>query len=91
MTTETKTDYSPSDWTEADTVEAKRLWEEYQRAHDVSVRKGQAAGIDPKTGEVWFGDSIMDISEKRGRQGLTSPLFFIRVGYPTYYRKGARR
>ncbi|HUG91416.1 MAG TPA: hypothetical protein VML55_11310 [Planctomycetaceae bacterium] len=71
--------------------EAKRIWDEYQQTHDLSVRQGQAAGIDPRTGDVWFGESIMDIADQRSGHGLESPLFFVRVGYPTYYRKGGRR
>ena len=77
-------------WTDADTAEAKRIWEQYQRDHDVSHLRGQAAGIDPKTGEVWIGKSAIDIVVDRQSHGLTSLLFFERIGFPTYLRKGGR-
>lgn len=80
-----------STWTTADTETARRIWQEYQTTHDLSDRIGRAAGIDPKTGEVWLGESIVDIVEQRKLKGLCSPLFFERIGYPTYFRKGRRR
>ena len=78
-------------FTEDELTEAERIWEEFQANHDLSDRIGQAAGIDPKTGEVWFGESAIDIVEQRRKQQLDSLLFFERVGYPTYLRKGGRR
>lgn len=80
-----------TDWTPADTEAARRIWQGYQTEHDLSGRIGQAAGIDPRTGEVWLGDSIVDIVDQRKAKGLSSPLFFERIGYPTYFRKGRRR
>jgi hypothetical protein len=77
--------------TDADTRQAMKFWEEYQKQHDLSDRKGQAAGIDPKTGRVWFGQSMIDIARELDRQGLDVPLLFIRVGLPYYMRKGGRR
>jgi len=91
MSNKPQTEYTPGDWTEKDTRVAKEIWTDYEAAHDLSDRKGQAAGIDPKSGEVWFGKDIVDIAAKREKQGLHSPLFFVRVGSPTYYRKGGRR
>lgn len=91
MSTEPKTAFSPADWTEEDTRRSKRIWEEYQSRHDLSEKKGQAAGIDPKTGKVWLGESALEIVAKRDAEGLDSQLFFVRVGYPTYLRKGGRR
>ena len=76
--------------TKADIAEAKRLWEEYQRNHDLIGLRGQAAGIDPKTGEVWLGEDIVDIVLLRKTEGQTSPLFFARVGAETFYTKGWR-
>jgi hypothetical protein len=70
---------------------AKEIWAKYQREHDLSDRKGKAAGIDPTTGEVCLGESAIDIVQQRREKGLASPLFFERVGYPTYLRKGRRR
>jgi len=91
MSTDNQTEYTPADWTEDDTRMAKDIWRKYQAEHDLSDRKGQAAGIDPKTGDVWFGKDIVDIVSEREKHGLHSPLFFVRVGYSTYYRKGSRR
>lgn len=81
---------SATTWTDSDTATAKRIWEEYQQTHDVTALGGQAAGIDPKTGEVWIGEDILDIALLRKSQGQTSPLFFARVGAETFYTKGWR-
>ncbi len=78
-------------WDPADSFKCKRIWEEYQQAHDLSARHGQTAGIDPKTGRIWFGESIRDVVDQRAAEGLKSPLFFKRVGHQTYYLKGGRR
>lgn len=78
-------------WTDEDTERAQGFWEEYQRTHDVSDRIGQAAGIDPKTGRVWFGESGLEIADQRAAEGLTDPVYLVRVGYDYYYRKGHRR
>ena len=77
-----------SNWTEADSRNAKRIWAEYQKQHDITERIGQTAGIDPKSGRIWFGESIIEIVEHRRAEGLTSPLFFQRVGFKAYFRKG---
>lgn len=77
--------------TDADVARAQQIWAEYQKEHDVTDRKGQAAGIDPSNGRVWFGESIVDISQQREREGSEGPLFFIRVGFNYFYRKGGRR
>jgi len=80
-----------SDWTEADSVKAKQLWAKYQQQHNLSDRVGQAAGIDPRSGRIWFGASIRDIVLQRESEGLKSPLFFFRVGSEIYFRKGGHR
>ena len=66
---------NPANWTEADSRNAKRIWAEYQKQHDITERIGQTAGIDPKSGRIWFGGSISEIVEHRRAQGMTSPLF----------------
>ena len=76
--------------TEADIVEAKRIWEQYQREHDLTGKQGYAAGIDPKTGEVWIDEDIVDLILLRKSQGQASPLFFERVGAEIFYTKGWR-
>ncbi|MDE0685791.1 MAG: hypothetical protein OXI63_22915 [Candidatus Poribacteria bacterium] len=78
-------------WTKADSRKCKQIWAEYQKQHDITERIGQTAGIDPKSGRIWFGDSISEIVEHRRTEGLTSPLFFERVGFKTYFRKGGHQ
>ena len=78
-------------WTEADSRRAKHIWAEYQKHHDITDQIGQTAGIDPKTERIWFGDSALEIVQQRLAEGLTSLLFFERVGYASYLRKGGRR
>ena len=78
-------------WTQADTRKAKQIWAEDQERHNLSDRIGQTVGIDPKSGNVWFGESIRDIAMQRSSQGLDSPLFFERIGSDTCFRKGRYR
>ena len=78
-------------WTPDQTARAKHIWAQYQQTHDLSDRTGQAAGIDPETGDVWFGENALDIVRQRREKGLDSSLFFERVGSATYLRKGGRR
>jgi hypothetical protein len=80
-----------SAWTDADTVRACQLWEEYQRRNDVASRVGQTAGIDPDSGRVWFGDSAADIWQQRQSEGIDAPFYCVRVGRDYYLRKGRRR
>ncbi len=80
-----------SKWTEADSVKAKKIWAEYIKRHDLSNRIGQTAGIDPKSGRIWFGESIRDIVLQRNAEGFSSPLFFERIGSQTYFRKGSHK
>ena len=77
-----------SNWTKTDLRKCKQIWAEYQKKHDITERIRQTAGIDPKSGQIWFGDSALEIVKKRETEGLTSPLFFERVGYAAYLRKG---
>jgi len=79
---------SLAQWSESDSHKAKQIWLEYQRQHDLSARIGQTAGIDPHSGRIWIGESIPDIVSQRDAEGLDSPLFFERVGFDTYHRKG---
>jgi hypothetical protein len=74
-----------------DSIAARRIWDDYQRTHDLSGSVGKTAGIEPATGQIWFGDSIEHVISQRDAGGSTAPLFFIRIGSPTYYRKGAAR
>jgi hypothetical protein len=77
--------------TQEDVDRAEQLWAEYIRAHDLSDRIGSAAGIDPLTGRIWFGESAIDIVDKLDASGIDVPLHFVRIGSASYYRKGGRR
>ena len=80
-----------SNWTEADSSRAREIWSNYQRDHDLSEKTGHTAGIDPASGHIWFGESIQDVVAQRNADGSEAPLFFVRVGSATYYRKGGHR
>ena len=75
-------------WTDADTQRVLAAWEEYQRQHDVSDRYGQAVGIDPVSGRVWFGEKAGDVARAARADGVDRPLLAIRVGLGYYQRKG---
>jgi hypothetical protein len=79
------------DWTDADTQKARQFWAEYQRQHDVSDQIGQTAGIDPASGRIWFGASAQDIVAQMDAAGVTTPLYFVRIGFDPYLRKGRNR
>jgi hypothetical protein len=67
--------------------QAKQIWAEYQKQHDVSDRLGQAAGIDPVSGRAWFGESALDMWQQQDREGVDTPCYFVRVGKSYYLRK----
>ena len=71
----------------SDVARAKEIWAEYQKQHDVSARKGQAVGIDPGSGRVWFGESALDIRKQMDAEGVDVPLYVLRIGYDYYLRK----
>jgi hypothetical protein len=76
---------------DVDIDEATRIWAEYERTHDLTGREHEAVGIDPKTGEIFFGDSAKAIAVRLIAEGTHRPLFFRRVGSPFYRRKGGAR
>jgi hypothetical protein len=78
-------------WTERDTERAQQVWAAYQLRHDISDRIGQAAGIDPVSGQIWFGASAKDIVAQMEAEGIATPLYFVRVGTDYYLRKGRYR
>ena len=80
-----------SHWTDADTKKALAIWQKYQKEHDVSNRKGQAVGIDPGSGRIWFGESATDIWQQMDREGISAPIYCLRVGSNHYGRKGGIR
>jgi len=75
-------------WDPRDTDRALRIWASYQETHDVSDQQGRAVAIDPATGEVWFGEDVLEITRQRDAAGRTGPTFALRVGSDHYYRKG---
>jgi hypothetical protein len=77
--------------TNADTKRAQQIWDEYVSKNELANRRGQAAGIDPVSGRIWFGESASDIFCTMKESGEVVPLFFVRVGYDSYLRKGGRR
>lgn len=77
--------------TDLDSDQAQKIWLDYQQQHDLSGKRGQTAGIEPVTGSIWFGSSVQDVIAQRDAVGNTAPLFFLRVGSETYYRKGGHR
>ncbi len=78
-----------NNWTEKDSAKAKQIWKEFQLKNNLSDRIGQTAGIDPKSGRIWFGKSIREIVMEREKEGFFSPVFFERVGSETYFHKGS--
>jgi hypothetical protein len=82
---------SAATWTEEDTQRAIQFWADYQKANDVSGQLGQTAGIDPHTGEVFFGTSAKDVALRLMDEGIFRPLYFVTVGKEFYGRKGRRQ
>ena len=74
-----------------DSEKAKRIWEEYERKHDLSGMQNLAVGIDPESGEVHFGKSMQEIGERLRSEGRFKPLFYRWVNNPYYFRRGGRR
>jgi hypothetical protein len=82
---------SSSTMTAVDTVQARKIWAEYQRQHDISDRMGQAVGVDPVSGRIWFGRKALDIAKQMRAEGIDRPFYCVRVGSDYYGRKGGRR
>ena len=74
-----------------DVDKAKRLWEEYEKTHDLSNQQNLAVGIDADTGEIHFGETAKAISLRLLREGRHKPLFFRWVNNPCYTHKLGRR
>ena len=74
-----------------DSAKAQEIWAKYQREHDVSSRKGQAVGIEPVSGKIWFGRKALDIAQQMRAEGIDRPFYCVRVGSDYYGRKGGRR
>jgi hypothetical protein len=78
-------------WTPEHTKRAQEIWARYQQEHDVTGLKGQTAGIDPLSGRVWIGDSMLDVVGQLDAEGIRIPLYFVRVGFDYYWRKGGHQ
>jgi hypothetical protein len=74
-----------------DIERAQAIWEEYQRHHDITPLINQTAGIDPVSGQIWFGESALEVHDKMVADGVNRPFYAVRVGYNYYLRKGGRR
>jgi hypothetical protein len=67
------------------------IWAEYQRTHDLTGMERKAVGVDPDTGEVFIGDSAIDIGARLEQEGRFRPLYYRRVSSPYYTRHGHGR
>ena len=76
--------------TQEQTARALQIWADYQQQHDLSDRVGQAAGIEPVSGRVWFGESALDIRRQMQVEGIDRAFFCARVGSPGYLIKKGR-
>src|SRR6266852_1091606 len=63
-----------------DAVKAREIWAEYQRQHDASDRMGQAVGIDPVSGRIWFGRKALDMARQMRAEGIDRPFYCAPVG-----------
>ena len=79
-----------TDWKPEYTDRALQFWEEYQRSHDLASQVGRVAAIDPETGRVWIGDSGAELAARVRGEGIETPVYLVRIGYPSYVRKGRR-
>jgi hypothetical protein len=74
-----------------DVDRAKAIWDDFQKQHDITPLIDQAAGIEPISGRIWFGESGLEIRKQMLADGIDAPFYCVRVGYDYYVRKGARR
>lgn len=79
-----------STWRPEYTSRALELWEEYQRQHDFSSQVGKVVAIDPISGRVWIDESGVDVVAQTRSQGADVPVYLVRIGYPTFIKKGRR-
>jgi hypothetical protein len=87
----TKNMTSNQSWTDEKTTKALEIWADYQLTHDLADHHGEAVGIDPLSGKVWFGESAKAIVLRLKNEGFAAPLFFLRVGQDYYARKGSAK
>ncbi len=78
-------------WKPDYTERADRFWAEYQKTLGVTDRMGQALGVDPLTGKIWFGTSILDMMDQHKTMQQVSPLFYLRAGRRSCDRVGSCR
>jgi len=77
-------------WKPEYTARAEQIWDEYQRQHDLSEQRGKVAAIDPITGRIWIGEAGVDVAQQMETEGIDTPVYLVRVGFPSYVRKGRR-
>ena len=75
-------------WTPDHTTRARQFWDTYQKNHDLTALTGHTAGIDPENGRVWVGETAEDILAQLEAEGLRTPLYFVRIGFDHYFRRG---
>ena len=80
-----------ANWTDADSIRARRIWADYQALHDIARHLGETVGIDPSSGRVWFGETALDVTENMNAAGVDVPLYCVRVGQDYYVRKAQNR
>ena len=76
--------------TEVDTAKAREIWAEYPAQHDVSDRTGQAVGIEPVSGRIWFGRKALDIARQMGGRASTGRSIAFALGRTTTAAGGRR-
>lgn len=62
---------------------AVALWVEYRRTHDAASFTGPTVGVDPDSGEMFFGANFRDISLRLLAGGNHRPLCFMPTNYQT--------
>lgn len=77
-------------WKSEYTVRAQQIWEDYQRQHDLSNKRGKVAAIDPQSARIWIGDSGVDVAQQMQAEGVDVPVYLVRVGSDHFLRKGRR-
>ncbi len=75
-------------WKPEYTVRAQQIWADFLSKHDLSSKRGEIAAIDPQSERVWIGCSGVDVAQQMQAEGVSTPVFLIRVGYDHFVRKG---
>lgn len=76
----------PPDFTER----GKKVWDQYQREHDLAHLRGQVAAVEPLSGRVWIGGDALEAVEAMNTDGIDAPVWFVRIGFSYLDVKGRR-